>query len=161
MNDNLGNRLKKYRVFKKLKSGELADITGISRATVSEIEHGKIKPRSETTEKLFAKTDINPTWLLTGEGPMCRSTAEKPNNIKHHDHAQIIPLFHDTDWAIEANSLLVETEKQGERAKGEVLGFLKGVLRATQGHRVAPAPDPVRILAESLGGKVEANHSKK
>ncbi len=49
---------------------ELAKIVGITQSAISGMEANKIKPSSATLIKLAQNTDINPTWLLTGEGPM-------------------------------------------------------------------------------------------
>ena len=64
----IGKRIKKYRLHKKLKGTELSKIINISQSALSEIENENTRPSSDTIISLVTNTDINPYWLLKGEG---------------------------------------------------------------------------------------------
>lgn len=66
----LGTRIKEFRLKKKLTVKQLAEICKISHSSISEIENEKWYPSSEVIINLVRNTDINPIWLLTGEGEM-------------------------------------------------------------------------------------------
>ena len=65
-----GERIKKYRLYKGLKGIEFCKIIGISSGSFSDIENEKTKPSADTIASIVKNTDINPYWLLTGEGEM-------------------------------------------------------------------------------------------
>lgn len=52
---------------------EFAKILGVHKNTLGRFERGEGKPNIEELQKILsAFPNINPTWLLTGEGPMTR-----------------------------------------------------------------------------------------
>jgi transcriptional regulator with XRE-family HTH domain len=69
----IGKRLKIYRTMKQMTGSELGELMGISYTSVSLIESGKTKPAAETLAALERNTDINISWLLTGEGEMIKA----------------------------------------------------------------------------------------
>ncbi|WP_287677091.1 S24 family peptidase [Bacteroides sp.] len=77
------------------KNTELASITGVNEANIRNYRNG-VMPKADFLEKIVRNFDINPDWLLTGEGSMLR-TDEKTNNtpIAHHteDPHEGIPLL--------------------------------------------------------------------
>lgn len=64
----IGERIKHYRKLIGLSGKDLALKIGISGGNLSEIENNKYKPGADALEALAEKTDINPSWLLTGVG---------------------------------------------------------------------------------------------
>ena len=77
--NSIGERIKSYRVRKGIKLRDFAKLIGISQGGLSDIENDKTKPGANTLVSIVQKTDINPGWLLTGEGdmfikPICRET---------------------------------------------------------------------------------------
>ena len=66
----IGRRVADYRRQLRYKVGEFAKLIGISQGSLSDIENQKTKPSADTIAAIVRKTDINPGWLLTGEGPM-------------------------------------------------------------------------------------------
>ncbi len=69
----IGKRIKDYRLKKNLKVKELSEKIGISQGTLSDIENEKTKPSSDTLSLMIRHTDINPNWLLTGQGPLTKN----------------------------------------------------------------------------------------
>lgn len=66
----LGARIREFRLKKNLTVKQLAEICKISHSSISEVENEKWYPSSEVLINLVQNTDINPIWLLTGEGEM-------------------------------------------------------------------------------------------
>lgn len=77
------------------KNTELASITGVNEANIRNYRNG-VMPKADFLEKIVRNFDINPDWLLTGEGSMLR-TDEKTDNtpVAHHTEApnEGIPLL--------------------------------------------------------------------
>lgn len=63
-----GARIESYRMSLRLKVGEFARIIGIPRDHLSDIETQKVLPSKDDFKAIIENTDINPHWLLTGEG---------------------------------------------------------------------------------------------
>jgi len=78
----IGQRIKEFRSKKGYKVRELADIIGISQGTLSDIENEKTRPSADTLAAFVRNTDINPSWLLTGESPL-ELPAEGPVPLEH------------------------------------------------------------------------------
>lgn len=64
----IGARIREYRQSKGVKVADFAKQIGISQGSLSDIENGKTKPAAETIAAIVRNTDIDATWLLTGEG---------------------------------------------------------------------------------------------
>jgi transcriptional regulator with XRE-family HTH domain len=73
--NTIGKRIKAFRKSKKLSGKNLAEIIRISQGSLSDLENDKTTPKSSTIESIIRNTDINPVWLMTGEGEM---TAKAP-----------------------------------------------------------------------------------
>ena len=76
---SIGTRIRKYRFHKRLKVRELAGIINISQGSLSDIENENTKPAADTIISIVKNTDINPYWLLTGEGEM----EEVPESLRY------------------------------------------------------------------------------
>lgn len=62
--DNLGKKLKKLRLLKKLTLVELAKMSGVGKSTISDIENGKINPSVNTIEKLTNSMQVDSSVLF-------------------------------------------------------------------------------------------------
>jgi len=67
---NAGERLKAVRMYLGLSQKELANLLGVSEITVRRYEIGKIEIPKTVALALKGLYNLNPTWLLTGEGEM-------------------------------------------------------------------------------------------
>ncbi|MDD2467315.1 MAG: helix-turn-helix transcriptional regulator [Desulfobulbus sp.] len=63
----IGDRIKSFRIEKKLTLVQLSDLIGISHGSLSGLENNKSKPSAETLSSFCLYTDIDIKWLLTGE----------------------------------------------------------------------------------------------
>jgi transcriptional regulator with XRE-family HTH domain len=75
----VGSRIRIYRKSRLLTIRELSVMTGIPRSTLSEAETLGRDIASAKLAALVLNTDINPVWLLTGEGQM--TLCETPMNF--------------------------------------------------------------------------------
>jgi hypothetical protein len=66
----LGRHLWNFMEAKGWDLPALIEETGLPRTTVWEIIYKKRKPGFDLLQELVLKTDINPNYLFTGEGPM-------------------------------------------------------------------------------------------
>ena len=65
------NRIQNIIEDKKLSPSNFADEVGLNRAVVSHILHGRNKPGLENLQRILAAyPDINPGWLISGNGTM-------------------------------------------------------------------------------------------
>lgn len=66
----LRHRVKLAREVAELQQLELAAITGLSRATIANIEVGRANPRKVSLMLIAYATGVDLHWLETGESPM-------------------------------------------------------------------------------------------
>jgi len=74
----IGDRLRKLRQTLGLSQASFAQELGVKQRTVSNWETGRNEPSIETLTLISSLWAVNPTWLLTGEGPMFREKEEPP-----------------------------------------------------------------------------------
>ncbi|OGI19760.1 MAG: hypothetical protein A2287_01715 [Candidatus Melainabacteria bacterium RIFOXYA12_FULL_32_12] len=103
----LGNRLKEFRLFKKLTQQELAQKLNTSSGYISEIEANKKMPGSEFLLALLKEYKININWLLAGEGEMFDVASSNNISIKLQERYNL------NDQEVELISeLLISPEKR-------------------------------------------------
>lgn len=71
----LSGRLKAFRKSQEYTQADIADLLEITHQAWGGLERGESNPSLSTIQALIAKTDVNPTWLLTGQGTMETSGA--------------------------------------------------------------------------------------
>lgn len=64
----LGNRIKTLRKEREITQGSLAQAIGITQGFLSDIERDKKTPGGDILLSLSRFFDVDPHWLLTGEG---------------------------------------------------------------------------------------------
>ncbi|MFA5716018.1 MAG: helix-turn-helix transcriptional regulator, partial [Candidatus Paceibacterota bacterium] len=69
----IGARIRKFRELKGYKTQEFSKITGVPQSRLSEIENNPTGVSTKNIDRIVKNTNINPAWLLTGEGEI-----EKP-----------------------------------------------------------------------------------
>lgn len=65
----LRHRVRLAREVAEMQQIELATITGLSRASIANIEVGRTKPRKASLNLIAFATGVDPDWLETGEAP--------------------------------------------------------------------------------------------
>lgn len=63
-------RLKQFRLAAELETGDLYEITGISKSLIEKMESGGVAVSEKTAKTLKEKCKLSPEWLLNGHGEM-------------------------------------------------------------------------------------------
>ena len=98
--EETGRRLKFFRNTRDITISDLSAKTGLSKGMISETETGKNKPSPNLMLALLNIYNLNLNWLLTGEGEMFITDAEKlpqekKNFGEHNDE------IHELLWHLE------------------------------------------------------------
>ncbi|MCO6564390.1 MAG: hypothetical protein J6581_02985 [Apibacter sp.] len=91
------DRLLDFMVFKNLNDNKLTKLANLSVGLIGRARRKKSGLHTDTIEKIL-KTfpDLNPTWLLTGNGPMLLSKTDdisKVNSSTKHSDSFIDEIF--------------------------------------------------------------------
>lgn len=70
--ETAGQRVARLRAVLSLSQQRLADLLGLSRGYLGDIEASRSEPSGQFLTALTAKTDGSADWVLTGKGPMFR-----------------------------------------------------------------------------------------
>lgn len=73
------DRLKKARKFSGIKQADLAERIGVKQTSISDLERGKSKSTSFTTQ-IAHELGVSALWLATGEGEMLEGENSKLDN---------------------------------------------------------------------------------
>lgn len=86
MMKELGKRVRLARQNKNLSARKLAGIVGITADEIYNIEYARLKnpPKTPTLKTIAEACEVNPEWLITGEGEM---EAPKTRNQEIMDFA--------------------------------------------------------------------------
>jgi transcriptional regulator with XRE-family HTH domain len=88
MDTTLNQRLRQYFDNTGLSQKEIAKSVNTSEQTISLTLSGKTTPKSDLLERICKVYDVNPTWLITGEGQMKRSENGISLSNKPKDNGQ-------------------------------------------------------------------------
>ena len=80
MKSTIGERLRTAREGKDMDQNTLAVKTGVVTRTLQRWEKGEQVPDGIAITKIAKVTNVQPTWLLTGEGEMY-AVAGRPENV--------------------------------------------------------------------------------
>lgn len=80
MKRTIGDRIREARENKELDQASLAEKAGVVTRTLQRWEKGAQVPDAVALMKLAKATNVQPTWLLTGEGEMY-SPPSRPENV--------------------------------------------------------------------------------
>lgn len=67
-----GSRIALFRTEKHLSQQKLADVLGVSRGYIGDIERDRSEPSSNFLTLLASKMDVSIDWILTGKGKMLK-----------------------------------------------------------------------------------------
>ena len=80
MKTTIGDRLREARESKEMDQSTLADKAGIATRTLQRWEKGEQVPDGVAITKIAKATNVQPNWLLTGEGEMY-AVPSRPENV--------------------------------------------------------------------------------
>ena len=78
----IGERIKQVRKELKINQQQFANLLGITERTLRNYEKGEREIPHSVIQKLTHLFNINPTWLLTGQGSMFLQPEEEPKDEK-------------------------------------------------------------------------------
>lgn len=87
---NLVNRLKIYLEEKGITSRSLAITCGIDPSNLMKMLKNEQNISKKSIDKIIANTDINPGWLLTGEGEMLVEGKDTEGSLSSSDETGLI-----------------------------------------------------------------------
>jgi transcriptional regulator with XRE-family HTH domain len=95
MKYGISERIRIFRVYKSLKQSVFAELIGVSRSTLSEVENGKNKNPSTSVivNIVDAFNDINIEWLLIGKGEMIKADSEDTHSVNIMQIMELIEVM--------------------------------------------------------------------
>lgn len=124
----IGERIKKFRIYEKLTMKVFAELIGITQGALSGLESCKSKPSSDTLASIVKHTNINPVWLLIGEGQMYAgdevpsemaiAANGNPISLEHVvelGHIDVVKKFKDKPTAKRMNENLLDIEQRSRK----------------------------------------------
>lgn len=112
-------RIFKFIKYKGINKSEFYRLTGISNGYLDKVKDVGV---SKIEHILNVFPDLNPVWLVKGEGPMIKAKVEKP--------PEIIP----NNYLFEVQRKLIERlEEENERLKKQI--------KRGNGYQIAAEPD--------------------
>lgn len=114
---NLGDRLKQARKHAKLSQAALADKTGVTQQTISNIEQG-IQDKSTDIVQFAIACGVRPEWLAIGQGEMVDGLYVESEKIKRAVVLmQEMPEYALDEAIASINSMAKLTEIASKKAK--------------------------------------------
>ena len=92
MNDHT-KRINEIMQSKMMNATQFSEAIGIQRAAMSHITLGRNNPSADVLTKILERfTDINPSWLMTGNGTMKLSTDSHNDGLFDESYFKTTPL---------------------------------------------------------------------
>jgi transcriptional regulator with XRE-family HTH domain len=112
----IGSRLREVREAIGKSQAGFANCLGVSLRAYSNYENGKTQPDAILLQTMCAEFDINPAWLLLGEGPMRRSESE---GVKQPTQPAPQAEGEPFDWEVH-KMVIVELQRYLDLRKGRL-----------------------------------------
>lgn len=152
--NKIGGRIALIRDQSGLNQEQFGENIGLSKSNISQIENHIFKPSYDSLVKIIEHYNINPVWLLTGEGEMIRQrnnelqVAEKTSSYNRAEKIDVGGL----------RKLLIGVQKILERRENEV-NILKDLInfltdreeRIREGDPPEKKEDFINMRATSTG----------
>ncbi len=149
-----GDRLRKARKSKGLSQDGLANLSGVGRVTITQIESGKVSSiDGANLLKLAEVLEINPKWLIDGSEPQGMLPMLPASHYEHMDVAAAIPEFSNvTDSVMEIiRTLSLVNASIDDETRGEIKSLLVKLeaMHASIAQQVAEPSGAYVVAAES------------
>lgn len=76
-----------------LRPQELADKSGVSKASISQYVNGSHAPSNISSGKMASVLKVNPLWLMGFDVPMLENESEKPQIITSQTYPKIMDFY--------------------------------------------------------------------
>lgn len=128
MESTFASRVKQFRQHKGLSQQAFAEQCGLTQGNVAHMESGT-EPKQSNVSKLTAGfPDVNPDWLLNGDGPMLRdgrTLSQLPPQVpSHFEEAKPRPTWNVTSDSEELRQVKDERDNL-RRQVDRLLGLLE------------------------------------
>jgi transcriptional regulator with XRE-family HTH domain len=94
MQEKLGERIRELRG--TLSIGEFSDMFSIHRNTLPAYENGKTSPNAKFLTALCEKYNVQPNWLLMGEGTKYKGESQQPAKTAENGNGSQLNRFEDS-----------------------------------------------------------------
>jgi len=112
----IGNRIKQVRKFLKMSQSQFGKVLGTTQRAVSHWERNEAEPSLEQLQKLTQLFNINPTWLLTGQGEMFLNNNQKSIGV-NYGGVQIGNIIAETIGTVQTEKHITNTSNLEEEIK--------------------------------------------
>jgi transcriptional regulator with XRE-family HTH domain len=109
-----GERITIYRKEKRLSQQELADLLGVSRGYVGNIESGRNEPSSSFLMLLASKLNVSADWVLTGDGEMLKGKAATIQSSATLDGERLTLAIETVEEGLEVTHRVMKPDKKAE-----------------------------------------------
>ncbi|MBI4389444.1 MAG: helix-turn-helix transcriptional regulator [Nitrospinae bacterium] len=121
---SVGKRLKAWRKSAYMTLADVSRMIAVSQSSLSEMENEKSLPSAKTLQGLCSTTDLNICWLLTGQGPMRKSSAESHEAADFPE--ELSNISQDPKLKDLARILVRIYRQGGPEKRAHIAGFLQG-----------------------------------
>lgn len=141
--DRFGEVLDRLKQERKIKQqGSVATMTGYTVATISEIKAGRMQLPEKIIMYLQAKFNVNPDYLIMGEGPMFGKTVRE--EIKKAPIEEPLERI----YLVESVRNLSETEKINARSIERLISLLELQYKSSEAipeRQTIPGPEQNKV----------------
>lgn len=131
--DKISSRLKELKKIKNLKQDDLMNVTGTSRATISNYEQGKVKPPVEFLMKISKAYNISLDWLC--------GLSDTANGVEYTTYADLWECINKLKEVINFNICItnITDDKTHSLQTGDLTDDGNGVIAYSAQREPAPA----------------------
>ena len=115
----IGNRLAQFRKKLGLSQKELAELAGVNRVYLAQIETGRTNPSFNVIYNIYRKYALSIDWLLSGNGSMTIDQSIEQNN----EHLQLLDF--QEEFIKKLNLHKTESQKKILKAVFDILNETK------------------------------------
>ena len=90
---SIGHRLKDLRAAQNLTAQQLADMMGVSRPHITQVENGRRGLSVDVVQALEEATGVNTNWLLLGKGDMFSRDTSSATSASTQDLDEFMRLL--------------------------------------------------------------------
>ena len=90
---SIGHRLKDLRAAQNLTAQQLADMMGVSRPHITQVENGRRGLSVDLVQALEEATGVNTNWLLLGKGDMFSKDTSSATSASTQDLDEFMRLL--------------------------------------------------------------------
>lgn len=123
MRKEVGARFREFRQFLKLSQKAAAGELKVLQSSISQIESGLIFPGFDILVHLVKQRQLNPAWLVTGQGSMCLQAEDTLSGLRrkrgyNEKYLELLELMEDPEAEQIIFAKLLELKRMVGRNEG-------------------------------------------